>query len=56
MFYECIFPYSHQMKYIKFCISKIYIFPTDETCTVLLVLDYLFIYLFILFYFILLID
>ena len=40
--------YSHQMKYIKVFMSKIYVFPLDETSTFFISFsfsDYLFIYL-----------
>ena len=40
--------YSHQMKYIKDFISKIYVFPSDETSTFFISFSfsgYLFIYL-----------
>ena len=39
--------FSHQMKYIKVFISKIYVFPSDETSTFFISFSFQIIYLFI---------
>ena len=38
--------FSHQMKYIKLFISKIYVFPSDETSTFFISFSFQIIYLF----------